>query len=263
MTIPVYCLAGRSENPRMRNDHLGGQLFRPPYRRIDILYPNRYVILSNIDIAVAKVATLAAKPGRAIFFGHSAGARALARYLRTDPDISDKVFVLTGNQERKYGGASVVGPLPADYGGLGVPEDTPHQVWDFARQYDAVADYPDEPNLTSLTNIIASATEAGGNIHVDYSTVWLGDPSNLTVTEGNIHYVLAPTWPAPVARKRTKSVAWEAIEDNKKRPLVEKCYSRPFAPIPRQRSKKYAGGVIYDSATLRFSKPTPPPWSPW
>lgn len=262
--IPVYCLPGYSSSPRMRDDHLSGQLFRAPFDRRDVLYPNKSAKKANAEAGAAMVAELAAKPGKKIFFGHSMGARALAMYLRTNPSVdpAENVFVFTGNPERKYGGRK-----PTDYGGPGVPDDTPFRVFDVARQYEFWADYPDKPSKAAAAKNCLDGEIAGlfggKSLHMDYSNVRIGDPSNAVFVEGNRTYILAPTFPAPSARRLWWDVKREGIEDAKIRSEIEGGYTRPFT-APTSTVKWYPGGGGYDADSRSYVTPQPAPtWNPF
>lgn len=275
MSTPVHCLAGRDTNPRMRDDHLSAQLFRAPYSRRDVIYPNRSVVLSNIDVAVGKVAAIAEakKPGeRTVWLGHSAGARALCIYLRTDPDINpdDHVFVLTGNQERKYGGANVLGFLPAaDYGGTGFPEDSPFRIYDVARQYAFPEDCPVERTSKAMANVYAELNPFKWfrpAFHSDYANVRINDPSNAVHIEGptnNHHYILSPSAVMPSCIKPWWGPEREAREDAKIRAEVEQAYSRPYASSPVAGAHWTAPGAGVNAEGQAVRQAAVPVWDPW
>lgn len=259
--IPVYTLAGLGQQPRMRDDHLAGQLFKAPFERRDCLFPNSNAKAANAIVGEDRVAEIAARSGQKVFVGHSMGARVLARYIRSEPDIdpAENVFVLTGNPERKYGGVARTGGAFSDYGGPGIPDDTPFTVYDIARQYAVFEDWPDiTGNQKAVSNAIA-----GTPLHSDYSNVFLGDPRNVTFKEGNRFYVLRPTFPMPSVIKWNRSAVTEAAVDRKDRPDVEKAYTRVHS-IPTQTVKWYSTGGGYDTATRRYvKKPTVTPWRPF
>jgi len=259
--IPVYALAPLNPfSQRLADNHLGGYLFRAPYERRDLIYPNKFPTVANINVAVGKVAEVAAKPGRKIFVGHSMGAQALARYLRTEPDVDpdENVFILTGNPERWHGGAAHIphAKRPAIYGGPGVPADTPFQVFDVARQYESWADYPDDPVKAAVDNVKAAA------LHNDYSGVILGDPNNIVFAEDNITYILQPTFPMPACVKWWWNADREAREDKRLRPAIEDAYTRPVA-VPAQTVKRYDGYGFDTSKRRYFKLPAAPGWSPF
>lgn len=271
MTVPVYCLAGMSNNPRMGDDHMAAQLFRTPYDRRDVIYPNRVVPLVNIDVAVGKVAAIAAKPGRKVFFGHSAGARALCRYLRTEPDIDvdDNVFVLTGNQERKYGGANVVGLLPAaDYGGTGIPADCPFRVFDVARQYAFPEDCPTQRTSKAMANVWAELNPIKFRpaFHSDYANVRINDPANAVHIEGptnNHHYILVPSAVMPQCIKLWWGPEREALEDAKIRAEVELAYERPYDSLPVAGARWTTQGAGITAQGQAVRQAPVPVWDPW
>ena len=140
-TITTFCLAGASPKPRLDNDHLGGELFRPPYQRRDIVYSNKFVAQSNFDDGRAKLkAALLESRGQVAVLGQSLGAR-IAGSLMDDAEVLAAcppercVFVLTGHPERKYGGAATVerSGIVSGYSYTGVPDDCAYRVWDVAR----------------------------------------------------------------------------------------------------------------------------------
>lgn len=259
--IPVYTLAGLGASPRMRDDHLAGQLFKAPFERRDCLFPNSNAKAANAIIGEGRVAELAARPGQKVFVGHSMGARILCRFIRSEPDIdpAEVVFILTGNPERKYGGIARSGGAFSDYGGPGIPDDTPFTVYDISRQYAVFEDFPDiAGNKAAVSNALS-----GVDLHSDYADVQLNDPRNVTFKEGNRYYVLRPTFPMPSCAKWYWSAAREAVEDNKTRPDVEKAYTRPYS-VPKQTIKWYPGGGGYDTATRKFvSYPKSFPFNPF
>lgn len=263
--IPVYCLAGFStRTPRMGDDQLGGQLFRNPFTRRDVLYPNNVPTRANAEIGAEQVAEIAPRPGPKIFTGYSMGARALCIYLRSNPDIdpAENVFVLLANPERKYGGLK-----PSDYGGPGIPDDTPFRVFDVARQYDFWADYPDKTSKDAAAkNCLAGELVTifgGASIHGDYSMVRMNDPNNSTYVEGNRTYILAPTFPAPSVRRWWWDPNREALEDQKLRPAIEAGYTRPV-PAPFTSIKWYPGGAGFDTSSRRAARRVnPPTWNPF
>lgn len=157
--------------------------------------------------------------GPKIVFGHSMGAQVAAKWLRdigSGVPVDDVSFLLCGNPERKYGGATVVPEPPVfygitakpSYGGCGIPADTPYNVIDYARQYDFFADYPNtaHPSADAKSN-------ASQRIHCDYFRVALFDADVRSHTEGSVTYKLKPTTIKPAVKQA----------------LIEQSYERPFA----------------------------------
>ncbi len=273
--ITVHCLAGLSPTGRRGptgSAHLGGQLFRAPFERRDVLYNNAVATLATATEAAEKAhaAAIAAK-GPIVLFGVSHGARALCLMLRDGPDLDPEkvVVVMMANPERKYGGALTIPSSghAANFGGPGIPDDTSIRVYDIARQYDYWADYPNVSGSTkALRNVregLAQDLLFRNGPHSDYSMVSIGDPANLTYTEGTRTYILAPTLPMPMCRRVWWDLKRECLEDAKERPEVEKGYSRPFT-VPPQTVARTATGAGYDvkaRAAVRLSPP--PPWNPF
>jgi hypothetical protein len=135
-----------------------------------------------------------------LVFGFSMGSRIASQWLRrygptsTVPP-SELSFLLSGNPERKYGGALYVDPVqwPETWDGLGIPADTSYDVIDFARQYDGWCDWPNVPNpsATAIRNAEIGQSLFGG--HGDYYNVTLTDAANLSLVEGNVTYMFSPT----------------------------------------------------------------------
>lgn len=264
----VYCLAGLSPTGRRGptgNNHLGGQLFRPPFQRHDILYNNAVASLATATEAAEKAHDVASRAkGPTVLFGVSHGARALCLLLRDEPDFDpEKVaVVMMGNPERKYGGLK-----PSDFGGVGIPDDTPFRVYDVARQYDYWADYPNGTNkTTALRNVREGQLQDvlfRNGPHSDYSMVYIGDPANVVWKEDNRTYILAPTLPMPMCRRVWWDLKRECLEDAKVRAEVEKGYNRPKpVPVPTvARTQASAGYDVKARAAIRVSGP--PPWDPF
>lgn len=251
MPIPVFCLSGLKTQPytRMEDWQFGGQLFRDPYVRRDVLYANNKPNIVNATDGADKAYAAAKKTkGQCILTGHSQGSQALEILLRDpgmDLDPDKVVFVLGGNPERKYGGITRIegSGWPAVYGGNGFPDATPYRVWDVARQYEFWTDYPsDLKNKDAVEN-----ARDGFGLHLDYSGVRLGDPQNVEWKEGNVTYVLQPTFPMPKCRKWYWGADREALEDQKIRAKVEEAYTRPKA-VPQQTIKRYSAKGGYDTA---------------
>ncbi len=168
----VFCMAGATRQPRLRDDHLGGELFRTPYTRRDILYPNSLPTQGNFNIGRARVKAAAIESkGQVVLLGQSFGARIIASLLN-DEEMLEKcppsrcVVVLTGHPDRKYNGASTI-----QYSGIvagydlppGVPDDCQYRVWDCAVQYGLPEDYP---NLRSVREAVSNASlEVHSDLH--------------------------------------------------------------------------------------------------
>lgn len=273
MTITTICMAGAGPVPKLAANHLGGELFAGQYRRKDLLYLNQNPDIAAYVIAKAQLkATLMASKGQVVFVGHSFGARIGAGLLREDGDdpaflaavSPDRVaFVFTGNPERKYNGAcNISGSLiVAAYGGNGVPEETPYRVWDVARQYEFFADHP---NQRTNKDAIKNAAQ-GFALHLDYSKVRMGDPTNQRIDEGNISYILAPTYPLPaIEKKRWLSFQAKDREDAIERPKIEKAFTRPFPPSTTRLNRIGDGDYAWDATQQRVIKaPRTVAWSPF
>jgi hypothetical protein len=171
---------------------------------VTVPYNNWWPESGNVGVAAALLNTYLNNPayaGEKLVYGMSLGSQVACRWLRdygpsSSIPASDLSFLLLGNPERKHGGALAVDPVRFfnTYGGVGVPTGTPYDVIDFAVQYDGWADWPNAltPNATSIFN----AQLGQGQIHnLGYFNVGLSDPGNLSITEGNITYILSPHAP--------------------------------------------------------------------
>ena len=263
--ITTFCLAGFSDRPRLDNNHLGGELFRPPFQRRDILYSNKFVAQSNFNDGRAKLkAALIESRGQVAVLAQSLGAR-IAGSLLDDPDVlaacppSRCVFVLTGHPERKYGGAATVqhSGIVSAYSYTGVPDDCQYWVWDVARQFGAAEDHPQNRSVR------AAVSNASFAVHSDYTGVRMGDPHNTVWTDPeneNVTYVLAPTYPLPSIESKWWSLQRKAEEDARERSKVEAGYDRPF-PAPKTTVNRIFGTDYgYDAAVRRIVRipPTAP-----
>ncbi len=124
-----------------------------------------------------------------------------------------------GNSTRKYGGAD---------NEFGVSQPSQYHVIDIAREYDPVADFPDDP-----TNLLAIANALSGFITLhDYRDVDINDPNNIVWDEGNTTYVLVPTENLPLLNP-LRLVGLNALADQLNGPLkamVDKGYDRSYIP---------------------------------
>lgn len=157
-----------------------------------------------------------------VVFGYSHGAMVAAQWIAEhadDPEApspEELSFVLIANPTRAHGGT-----LPA------MP-DNQYQVTDIVRQYDPVADFPDNPfNLLAMINVGAGILSP---IHLDYTGVDVDDPANIVWTEGNITYVFVPTENLPLlAPLRLIGLGWLADELNEPlKEIVELAYDRAY-----------------------------------
>jgi 3'-(hydroxy)phthioceranyl-2'-palmitoyl(stearoyl)-2-O-sulfo-trehalose (hydroxy)phthioceranyltransferase len=256
-TITTFCLAGASPKPRLDNDHLGGELFRPPYQRRDIVYSNKFVAQSNFDDGRAKLkAALLESRGQVAVLGQSLGAR-IAGSLMDDAEVLAAcppercVFVLTGHPERKYGGAATVerSGIVSGYSYTGVPDDCAYRVWDVARQYGAPEDYPADRSVRAAVSNVSLA------VHSDYTNVRIGDPRNTAWVDPenpNVTYVLAPTYPLPGIESKWWSLQRKADEDARQRPAIEAAYDRPFPAPSTTINRIWGTDYGYDGARRGF-----------
>lgn len=183
--------------------------------------------------------TRAVADANTVVFGFSHGAVVAGRWLShhaddVDAPSADQLsFVLIGNPRHGHGGR-----LPA------MPQ-TQYKVIDIVRQYDPMADFPDNPfNLLALLNIGGGVLS---RIHLDYTGVDIDDPANTVWTEGNTTYVFVPTENLPLlAPLRMLGFGWlaDALNDPLKE-IVEQAYDRPYLTQPPQ-----PAGAAEDEASI-------------
>ncbi|BBX68063.1 PE-PPE domain-containing protein [Mycolicibacterium psychrotolerans] len=173
--------------------------------------------------------TLGISPGTpTVVLGYSDGAMAALEWMAehagdpTAPSANELSFVLIGNPKRAYGGIEPADP-PSEY-----------QVIDIVRQYDPIADWPDNPfNLLALANVAAGALSP---IHLNYTGVDLSDPDNVVWTEGNTTYVFVSTQNLPLLAP-LRMLGMTAVADALNEPLkeiIESAYDRPYLTTPAE-----------------------------
>lgn len=223
--------------------------------------------VANITAGVALLdAKLDSTTGPKRVVGYSEGCQIADEWLSnqgasTPVDPDDLSFLLLANADRKYGGFVYGHDVFNDvaYTG-GKPDDTDYSVIDFARQFDGVSDFPTATaivdaldsvesvvdNATALADGLRQVAAAMGDtpslwqaaenavaglvlIHNNYLNVTVGDPTNLTLTEGNIRWVWSPTYPVPLLGVG----ATLPQSDQQLRTQIETAYSRPVTiPMP-------------------------------
>lgn len=160
-----------------------------------------------------------------VILAYSNGAQIAQTWLAEhsdDPDAppADQLtFILMGNSTRAYGGVDKE---------FGISQPSQYQVIDIAREYDPVADFPDNPfNLLALANALSGSI----TMH-DYRNVDIDDPNNIVWTEGNTTYVLVPTEDLPLLAP-LRLIGLTALADQLNGPLkeiVDQGYDRSYIP---------------------------------
>lgn len=160
-----------------------------------------------------------------VIYAYSNGAQ-IAQHWITDhaddadaPPAENVTFILMGNSTRKYGGAD---------NEFGVSQPSQYHVIDIAREYDPVADFPDNG-----FNLLAVANALSGFITLhDYRDVDINDPNNIVWDEGNTTYVLVPTENLPLLNP-LRLIGLNALADQLNGPLkeiVDQGYDRSYIP---------------------------------
>ncbi|MGB0963816.1 MAG: PE-PPE domain-containing protein [Mycobacterium sp.] len=169
--------------------------------------------------------------GDKVAYGFSGGARVVSAWLERQAESNsvspdDTNIVLLGNSGRKYGGINGFfwGNL---FNILMTPTDTDYNVLDVARQFDPIADFPDNPfNLLALANAVAAFT----NTHLTYSQAELEAPGNYVWKEGNTTYVYIPTAQLPILQG-LRDLGLGTLADQLEAPLrkmIEPAYTRDY-----------------------------------
>lgn len=238
----------------MQEKWLGGELWSPGSgnTRIKLSYPNipGYTYTKIGRDRLNTLLTTYAMTQHVIVGGHSQGAQVIAMWLRDigyNSDIPEENLTcyLTGNLERKYNGHPKGGDYPGlvkqpvggryetDPGGSGIPEDIKYEVFDIAKQWDGWADNPtDTTNKLAMDN--AFYGKLMGSCHTQYDQVLLNDPDMLVHKEYNITYMLAPSYPLPLAVARFKSQADINAYHEEHVEEVESAYDRPYSSAVEQ-----------------------------
>ncbi|KMO82872.1 PE-PPE domain-containing protein [Mycolicibacterium chlorophenolicum] len=160
-----------------------------------------------------------------VIYAYSNGAQ-IAQHWITDhaddadaPPAENVTFILMGNSTRKYGGADKE---------FNVSQPSQYHVIDIAREYDPVADFPDNG-----LNLLAVANALSGFITLhDYRDVDINDPNNIVWDEGNTTYVLVPTENLPLLNP-LRLIGLNALADQLNGPLkeiVDQGYDRSYIP---------------------------------
>lgn len=183
-------------------------------------------------------AQLTTVPGMKIVLAHSLGSVCASYWLANNGPTStippdDLLFILMGNSNRPYGGFCKV---EGWFANADIPADTPYTVYDFARQYDGWADWPQNPGTGDISWF--NALSGQGNIHPYYNSASLNDPSNVTHVVGNITYMWQMTYPIAFAMNPSQTFSpahadiYQTV-DELYRPSIEAGYTRPVTiPTP-------------------------------
>lgn len=230
-------------------------------------YDNNASSSANIAAGVAMLdAKIRATAGKILVFGYSEGCQIADQWISenyTDAAVKSlpMSFLCIGNADRKYGGF-IYGHAAFDslgYNG-GLPAAAlPWAYTDFARQYDAIADFPTAAAIQdtlsdlevslqdpdALDNAVAAVgallintdewtaaynAACGLFVHINYFSVTVADGNNLSYTDpvSGVKYVLSPTYPVPILGLSTMIPS----ADERLRVKIEACYTRPYTAAP-------------------------------
>jgi len=162
---------------------LQGAVCRSPNTCTLVYYP---WFVTPLGVTALQDAVTTTSANKIIVFGYSNGALVAEQWLEqhlNDPNIpsSDVLsFVVIGNPARELWPQS------------------PYQVIDVSRQYDAASDYPNNPASPYYLLAIMNAGAGFWINHLNYRDVNLDDPANAVWTVGNTTYVLTPSPNLPI-----------------------------------------------------------------
>lgn len=126
-------------------------------------YPNMDANAGNITVSAQNLGGKAiAVGGTVVFVGVSMGSQVLCALLRASgaQRLGDWRFILFANPEHRVTGRRKT----PQYGGLGVPSDTPYDVTDAAAQYDFWADAPNVGSPMSMAGMYSMLY--GNGVHM-------------------------------------------------------------------------------------------------
>ena len=183
-----------------------------------LVYYPWFVTPLGITALEGALATTAAEiaDGKIIVFGYSNGALVAEQWLEqhlNDPNIPspDRLsFVVIGNPARDLW------------------PDSPYQVIDVSRQYDAASDYPNNPASPYYVLAVMNAGAGFWINHLNYREVDLDDPANAVWSVGNTTYVLTPAPELPLLAGLAPF--FPALNEQLKA-AIETAYIRPV-PFP-------------------------------
>lgn len=203
------------------NETLHGVVCQAPNTCTEITYPS---FVTPVGVGALDDA-ISAADGPIVVYAFSNGAQIAQHWItdhKDDPDAppaQNVTFILMGNSTRKYGGIDKA---------FEVSQPSQYHVVDIAREYDPVADFPDDP-----TNLLAVANTLSGFVTLhDYRDVDINDPNNIVWTEGNTTYVLVPTENLPLLNP-LRLIGLNALADQLNGPLkemVDEGYDRSYIP---------------------------------
>ncbi len=215
------------------DQELRGALCAAPNTCVPVDYPSSAIGQPALDQgALALRDAIAATPDDKVVMAYSQGGIIATTWLQehaadTDaPPADDMTFVLFGNPQRGRGGLA-----PTLGVGSATPTDTGYQVVDVAREYDAEADWPQDPrNGLAVANALAGYWY----VHTDYTDVDVNSPDNLVSKDGDTTYVLVPTEKLPLLEP-LRRVGLTGVADqlnDQLKPVVDGGYDRSgYAPL--------------------------------
>jgi hypothetical protein len=184
-----------------------------------------------------------------VLWGYSQGATVVTQYKRDynaqpNPPATPPTFVLVANPNRPNGGilergvafgtipilgVTFSGPTPTTTAGAPAGTIT---TYDIARQYDGIADAPENP-----LNVVADANAAMGFYYLHGHYVDINPAGSNLIdqsTYGDTHYYLIPTYPLPLLMplESIPVIGYPLADtlDPALRVIVESAYNRSSSP---------------------------------
>ena len=186
---PATVLSFSVFNISLRNE-LQGVVCQSPNVCGTVRYPS-FATSSGLTALEKALATTSA--GKVIVYGYSNGAEVAEAWLAEhlddpgapSPDVLS--FVLFGNPTRDSGD-----------GQHEVWTQSPYQIIDVARQYDGMADLPNNKESPHYLLAAINASIGFWTIHTNYNRVDIHSPANAVWQVGNVTYIRTPTQNLPI-----------------------------------------------------------------
>lgn len=199
-------------------------------------------------------------PGQKIVMGHSLGS-AVCDYWHghfgptSKLDPGEVTFYLLGDSMRRYGGFVFFnsgGDSNSANTGFACPKNTRYTTFNIVRQYDGWGDWPTsktDTNFFGMLDAWGNANDGMSTVHDYYQDVDINNPAIWRYQEGNVIYMVVPTYPLPMV----VGTWWEPIAqaDAQYRKTVEEGYARPAYTIP-----SYMGQTQYIPPTKGAMAPS-------
>jgi diacyltrehalose acyltransferase len=202
--------------------------------------------VTPLGVTALQDAVTTTSADKIIVFGYSNGALVAEQWLEqhvNDPNVPspDRLsFVVIGNPARDSW-----------------PE-SPYQVIDVSRQYDAASDYPNNPDSPYYMLAVMNAGAGFWINHLNYRDLDLDDPANAVWRVGNTTYVLTPAPELPLLAGLAPY--FPALNEQLKA-AIETAYIRPV-PFPTTDEPPVPEAASAAASELRTSVVSDPTAAP-